>query len=322
MEKENKLFIIIPAYNEEDSIVRVIKSIPESINKVSQIRILVVNDGSTDKTVQMIKSETKAEVISHSKNKGVGAAFNSGIDYALKNKADVVVNIDADGQFNPLDISKLIEPILNNQADFTTASRFIDKNFIPKMPKIKLWGNKKVSSLVSCLTNSKFYDVSCGFRAYNKEALLNLNLFGQFTYVQETFLDLSFKGLRIKEIPVKVEYFSERRSRIYKGMFHYAVNISKIIFKTLRDYRPFGFFGSIGLTIFILGLIPDVFVLIYYFQVGGFTPYKAVGFSGIFLNIIGLGIIFLALVADMLYRIRMNQEKSLYYQKKRYYYGE
>jgi len=315
-----KLFIIIPAYNEEDSIVEVIKKIPKNIEGVDEIKVLVINDGSTDNTIKKVKLETNALIISHCQNKGVGVAFHSGINYALEEKANIVVNIDADGQFDPLDIPKLINPILKNQADFVTASRFIDNNFIPKMSKTKFWGNKKVARLISWLVKKKFYDVSCGFRAYNKEAILYLNLFGQFTYVQEVFLDLSFKGLRIKEIPIKVKYFSERKSRIFKGVFHYAFNTLKIIFRTLRDYRPLNFFGSIGLIVFIIGLIPDVFVMIHFFQAGSFTPYKAVGFAGIFLNIIGLGILFLALVADMLYRIRMNQEKMLYYEKKRYYY--
>ena len=322
MKKNNLLLIIIPAYNEKDLIVSVIKNIPEFIKGIDEIKVLVINDGSTDKTVQIVQLETEAIVISHSENRGVGAAFHTGINYALKNRADIVVNIDADKQFNPSDIPKLIQPILNNQADFVTASRFIEKEFIPEMPKIKLWGNKKIASLISWLIKKKFYDVSCGFRAYNKEAILNLNLFGQFTYVQEVFLDLSFKGLQIKEIPIQVKYFPKRCSRIYKGAFHYTVNTLKIIFKTLRDYRPLKFFGLIGLIIFFLGLIPDIFVIVYFFQTGGFTPYKAFGLMGIFLNIVGLAILFLSLLADMLYRIRMNQEKMLYYEKKRYYYGK
>lgn len=316
-----KLLIIIPAYNEEATIGSVIKEIPQNIEGIDKIEILVIDDGSSDKTVKVVKEKISVMVVSHKVNQGVGVAFHTGINYALENRVDIVVNIDADGQFNPLDIPKLIKPILDNQADFVTASRFIDKDFIPKMSKIKLWGNKKIASLISWLTKKKFYDVSCGFRAYNKEAILNLNLFGQFTYVQEVFLDLSFKGLRIREIPIKVKYFSERKSRIFKGVFHYAFNTLKIIFRTLRDYRPLNFFGSIGLIVFIIGLIPDVFVMIHFFQTGGFTPYKAVGFAGIFLNIVGLGILFLALVADMLYRIRMNQEKILYYEKKKYYYN-
>lgn len=316
-----KLIISIPAYNESKTIVEVIKNIPQSIEGIDSIEIVVIDDGSTDDTVQRVKSETRAAVISHGQNRGVGAAFHSGVNYALKNKADILVSIDADGQFNPLDIPKLIDPILEGQADFVTASRFMDKKLIPDMPRIKLWGNKWVAQLISWLTGNKFYDVSCGFRAYHQEALLNLNLFGQFTYVQETFLDLSFKGLRIKEIPIKVKYFPQRQSRVYRGLFDYSINTLKIILKTLRDYRPLRFFGSLGLTLFLAGLIFDSFMLTFFIQTGAFTPHKWVGLTGIFLNVIGLIILVLALIADMLFRIRMNQEKILYYQKKRTYYS-
>lgn len=315
-----KLIIIIPAYNEEKTIIKVIKKIPLRIKGVDIAKIAVINDGSTDNTVKKVELTTNAEIISHSQNKGLGAAFRTGVGYALREKADLMVNIDADGQFNPLDIAQLIQPILNNQADFVSASRFIKKDFIPDMPAVKLWGNRGVSLLISYLVGIKFYDVSCGFRAYNKEALLNLNLFGQFTYTQETFLDLAFKGLKIKEIPLRVQYFSERKSKIYRGAFHYAINILKIIFKTARDYQPLKFFGGIGLSVFLLGLILDVFMFVFFIQTGVFTPYKWIGLLGIFLNTIGLILLVLALVADMLYRIRVNQEKMIYNQKKQEYY--
>lgn len=314
-----KLLIILPAYNEESTIIEVLKKIPLSIRGVDIIETAVVDDGSTDRTAERVKIETNAAVISHGQNKGVGAAFHTGVDYALENKADILVNIDADGQFEPTDISKLIEPILEKKADFVTASRFVEPQFIPQMPKIKLWGNKRVAGLISWLTKKKFFDVSCGFRAYNREALLNLNLFGKFTYTQEVFLDLNFKGLRIKEVPIQVKYFPQRKSKVCPSIFNYTINILKIIFKTIRDYYPLKFFGGFGLFLFIAGLIFDLAMLILYIQVGAFTPNKWVGFTGIVLNIIGLMIIVLALIADMLYRMRLNQEKILYFQKKKNY---
>jgi len=217
--KINKLLIVFPAYNEEKTIASVIREVPGNMDGVGQIRCLVVNDGSTDKTEELAL-QAGVLVVSHDQNEGLGKTFRTGVGEALKMKADVMVNIDGDGQFSPRDIPKLIKPIIENRADFVTASRFIDKNRLPQnMSRIKIWGNKKVSWLISWLTRRKFYDVSCGFRAYNREALLNLNLFGDFTYTQETFLDLSFKGLRIEEIPVEVKYFKERESRLAKNLF-------------------------------------------------------------------------------------------------------
>lgn len=291
--------VIIPAYNEEKTISKVISQIPKGF------KIVVIDDGSTDNTAKV-----KAKVISHKKNRGVGVAFQTGVKYALKSKADIMVTIDADGQFNPKDIPKLIKPILEDEADFVTASRY------GNIPKLKLWGNKQMARIISWLIKEKFSDVSCGFRAYNREALLNLNLFGEFTYTQETFLDLSFKRLRIKEVPIKVKYFKDRKSRVYKNSFNYAINALKIILRTVRDYRPLKFFGSIGLSIFTAGFILDVWMLIYYLSAGGFTPYKVIGLTGITLNIIGFLIIILALLSDMLYRIRINLERIIYYNKK------
>lgn len=316
-QNHNKLLVVIPAYNEKETIIQVIKSIPVSIDGIGNIYCMVVDDGSTDNTAELAK-RTGAIVISNYYNKGVGGAFRVGIDEALRMGADIMVNIDGDGQFNPADISCLLKPILTNEADFVTASRFIDKKFIPKdMSKIKIWGNKQVALLIGWLTKRKFYDVSCGFRAYNREALLNLNLFGDFTYTQETFLDLSFKGLRIKEVPIEVKYFKERESKIAKNLFSYTWKILGIIFKTLRDYKPLKFFGTIGISIFAIGVILDIFIFYHYFVFGSFSPYLYVAFTGAFLNAMGLIIFVVGLVTDMLDRIRMNQEKLLYYEKKR-----
>ena len=314
-----KLIIIIPAYNEEDSIKSVIKGIPQNIDGITGKEVIVIDDGSTDNTAR-VSREAGAFVVSHKENQGVGATFQTGIMEALKRGADIVVNIDGDGQFDSADISKLIEPILKNEADLVTGSRFINREFIPQnMPKIKICGNRMVSRVVSWLINKKFYDVTCGFRAYSKEAALNLNLFGKFTYTQETLLELSFKGLRVMEVPLKIQYFSERKSRVTKNLFNYIWQIFKIILRTFRDYKPLKFFGTIGFLIFLAGLCLDIFILMYHLETGSFTPYKSVAFMGGFLNAVGMGVFILGMVADMLLRIRMNQEKMLYFQKKKLY---
>ena len=192
-----KLVVMIPCLNEEKTIGGVIDQVPRQINSISELEILVIDDGSDDDTAEISK-EHGATVVSHNRNMGVGKAFRTGISRALKMGADVVVNIDGDGQFNSKDIPKLIKPITTKKADFVTASRFKDDNLVPKMPAIKKWGNRRIARLISLLTGKRFYDVSCGFRAYSKETALRMNLFGKFTYTQETFLDLAFKNLRIR----------------------------------------------------------------------------------------------------------------------------
>jgi len=315
--KEKKLVVFIPALNEEEKIASTIKSIPRNFDQIGQVQVLVVDDGSDDETVKIAK-EAGSEVVSHHSNLGVGAAFQTGLNWALKNRADILVNIDADGQFDPDDIQKLIKPILENEADMVASNRFANGR-PANMPAMKYWGNKQMTNLINFLSGQRFDDVSSGFRAYSRETMLNLNLFGKFTYTQEVFLDLSLKGLKIKQLPVDVKYFKERKSRVAGNLLSYASKTFWIIFRTIRDYKPLKFFGSIGLFIFFIGLIFDTFLFFHYISAGGFTPYVSFGFIGAYLNSIGFGIVFLGLIADMFDRVRINQEKILYFQKRRLY---
>lgn len=312
-----KLIIFIPAYNEEEKIGEVVKKIPRKYQGIDQVEVLVVDDGSKDGTVKKAK-EAGAVVISHYQNRGVGAAFQTGLNWAMKNKADILVNIDADGQFDSKDIEKLVKPIINNEADMVASNRF--ENGKPgNMPPLKYWGNKRMTNLINILAGTKFKDVSSGFRAYNREAMLNMNLFGQFTYTQEVFLDLSTKGLRIAQLPVAVKYFKSRKSKVAGNLIKYASKSFWIIFRTIRDYKPLKFFGTIGAICFIIGLFFDLFLAIHYISTGQFTPYISVGFIGAYLNTMGIGVVFLGLIADMFDRMRLNQEKILYYQKSHIY---
>lgn len=312
-----KLLVSIPAYNEEKTIVSVIKGIPTHIQGIDEIVILVIDDGSIDKTKELALSQG-TQVISHPANEGLSRAFQRIVDETLKQNMDILVNIDADGQFNGDDIPLLIKPIIDGKADCVMASRFIDKNLIPPMPLLKKWGNQTVSRLISFVAKKKFYDVSCGFRAYSREALLHLNLFSKFTYTHETLLNLIFKGLRIVEIPVKVKAEREfGESKVAHNLWRYGYNIFNTIFRTMLDYKPLKFFGWGGIILFIIGLILDLFVLIRLLAIGEITPYKSVGFGGLALNIFGLLLFIVGLIADMINRVRLTQERMLYYQKKK-----
>lgn len=313
------LLVLIPALNEEEKIGRVIGKIPKTLNSISEINILVIDDGSMDQTSEIAKKHG-AKVIKNSSNQGVGKCFQIGLEMAIETKSDILVNIDADGQFDPQEIEKLIAPIINRQADLVTGSRFIDRNYIPKnMPILKQWGNHRVANIISWATGKRLHDVSCGFRAYSKEAILRLNLFGKFTYTQETMLDLAYKGLEIAEVPVTVTYFEGRKSRIANNLFNYAYKSGSIIFRTIKDYRPLKFFGLTGIFIFTAGIGFDFFVLNHFLNTGSFSPYKIFGFIGIFLNFIGIMIFFIGILADLIDKVRITQEKILYYEKKRLY---
>jgi glycosyltransferase involved in cell wall biosynthesis len=303
--------VVIPALNEEEQIGKVIEAIPDFAD-----HIIVVDDGSTDHTVNIAKGKG-ASIVSHKYNRGVGAAFISGVKRFLELQADIMVNIDADGQFNPADIEKLIRPILENQADFVTASRFIDKAYKPDMSLIKYMGNRLMSRFVSRLTHRKFYDVSCGFRAYNKETLQRLNLFGDFTYTQETFIDLAFKQIEILEVPVHVRGRREHgKSRVASNLFRYAVQTLKIIIRTFRDNKPFRLFGFMSAFSFLLGLVFAVFLGIHYLRTGAFTPHKWAGFTAGFFFMVSLLLLLIGFVLDMFARMRRNQEEILFELKK------
>jgi glycosyltransferase involved in cell wall biosynthesis len=312
-----KLLVYMPAFNEEESIQEAINAVPRKYEGIDSMEILVVDDGSTDNTAKLAK-QAGATVISHGSNKKLGVAFGTALEYAKENRYDILVSIDADRQFNAEQIKDIIQPILKNQADMVTGNRFT-KGRPQNMPKIKYWGNKQMARLISLITEQKFTDVSCGFRAYSREALLRLNLFGSFTYTQESILDLLEKGMRIVDLPVDIKYFKGRKSRIAGNVLNYGFSTLKIILKTVRDYKPLLFFGGSGLISIIVGLIFLIFMFTHYFLTGEFTPYKFFGFIALGFLIYGLLLATVGLLADMLNRMRVNQEKILYELNKQKY---
>jgi glycosyltransferase involved in cell wall biosynthesis len=307
-----KLVVQIPALNEEKTIADVIKRIPRDIPGVSETQVRVIDDGSTDRTGELAR-EAGADVVRHEQPRGVGGAFRTGVEKAIATGADLLVTIDADGQFNPNDIPKLLDPILKGEADFVTASRFIDKALTPEMPTMKKWGNDFMARWISSLVKKRFYDVSCGFRAYSKEAFMRLVLLGEFTYTHETFLNLAFSRMIIQEVPIEVRGVREHgKSRVANNLFHYGRRTATIILKTYRDYRPLRFFGYIALALVLLSLCFLGFLISVKVRTGMFTPHKWAGFMAAALAGTGLGVFFVGVVAEMLDRIRVAQDELLY----------
>jgi len=315
---KTRISIIIPALNEEATIAEVIHHCVDVLDSEQfLVSVIVVDDGSTDRTAKKA-ADAGAQVVSHVTNRGVGRAFRTGLETALSNGADIIVNIDADGQFNPDDIRALITPIIENRADFVTASRFKDRALTPRMPLIKRWGNWMMSLLISQITRRRFYDVSCGFRAYNSEAALRLNLWGDFTYTQESFIDLQIKGMRIEEFPLKIRGEREHgKSRVASNLVNYAFRSVKTILHSYRDYWPMQFFGFISLLCMVPGSLLILFLIRHRLISGSFRPHIWAGFTGSALFAFGLIILVVGLVGEMLKRIRLNQEMLLYYQRLR-----
>ncbi len=309
------LLVSIPCLNEAATLAGVIQRIPREIEGFGRVDVLVVDDGSADESAAVARA-AGAHVLSHGANRGVGASFQTALDHAVTGRYDVLVTVDADGQFAPEDIPRLTAPIVADEADFVTASRFVDPARAPSMPSIKRWGNARMAGLVSRLTGQTFYDVSCGFRAYGREAMLNLNLHGDFTYTQETFLQLSFKRLRLREVPVDVTYFDGRVSRVANSIPRYAVKTLAIILTVYRDYRPIRFFWWLAAGFTLSGCGVASIMLVHYLRTGRFYGQLWSGLTGGFLVMVGLVLFVVGVVADLLDRVRRNQERMLYHMKR------
>jgi len=312
-----KVIVMIPAYNEERTIYQLIKDIPRDC--AQRVEVLLIDDGSKDRTVELAKSAKADHILRHKFNQGLGVTFKDGIDQALKMGADVIINIDADGQFNAQDIPKLLQPIINEKAEMVTCSRFKDDKLIPKMPLIKRFGNKIFAKILNTFLNTNFYDTQCGFRAYTREAAMNLTLFGKFTYTQEVFIDLVKKRFRIAEIPCKVAGQRQGKSRVVRNVLSYGFKVSLIIIRSTRDYEPMKFFGFPGALMMGLGTLSSLILFIRWIFTSHFDPFMIIIYANIFLIIIGALFVVLGLIADMLERNRQLQEEAIYRLKKSEY---
>lgn len=310
-----KLIVVSICKDEAKTIGEVLDGVPKQIPGVTEIEKWVIDDGSTDNTAE-VSLKHSASVISDGVSKRLAFRFREAVEMALSRGADIMVNIDGDLQFDPKDIPKLVEPIVKGKADFVVADRFTDSSDgqrrRPKdMPKGKYLGNRVGSKVVSKLSKHNFRDVTCGFRAYNRDALFALNTDGTYTYTQESFQILAMKKIRIVSVPINVKYYPGRESRVVSGVLHFIAISAVSILRSYRDFAPLRFFGWLGLVPFVLGTISLAIFIGHYFVTGSFSPYKFLGFAGVYL--ITMGIIFwgLGLVADMLSRMLNNQEKIL-----------
>jgi len=321
-----KLIVNIPAYNEDQQLAKTIQRIRDSFRddfysqrlgtKITEKLIQVVDDGSTDRTAEIAR-ENADLVVSYKPNRRLAYSFKRAVENSLLNQADLMVNIDADGQFNPGDIPELLTPILEGKSDMVVASRF-GKFRAKNIPFLKDSLNRLAARIIGFFLNYPIDDLTCGFRAHNQETLLRLNLTNTtFTYTQETIIDAIGKNLKIKWIPVKVEYFADRKSRVVKSIWRFVNDSSKIILKAIRDVRPLKFFGLPGLFLIGIGLIDLTYFFINYIQELKIKPYQNhIIFSSV-LMAIGIQLLVFALIADMIKSNRQLTEDLLYREKKR-----
>jgi glycosyltransferase involved in cell wall biosynthesis len=254
--------------------------------------------------------------VSYKPNRRLAYSFKRAVESSLKNGADLMVNIDADGQFDPLDIPKLLSPILEGNSDMVIANRF--GNIKAKgIPWIRNFLNRFAASMVGYFLNLKTEDLTCGFRAHNRETLLRLNLTNlNFTYTQETIIDAIGKNLKLKWIPIEVKYFENREPKITKSLFKFVNNGFKIILKAVRDIRPMKFFGIPGLFMMTFSFIVFSIFLVNYINTLEITRYRNYIFLSAALFFVGLQFLVFALIADMIKTSRNLSEEQFYQWKK------
>jgi len=295
-----KLIVTLPAYNEEKNIGAVIRDIHTELKKHNyDYKILVVDDGSKDKTAEISKSEG-AVVIKHPMNYGLAESFKTEMKGCLGHNPDVIVHIDADGQYRAEDIPRLVGEVKKGN-DLVLGSRFSGK--IEYMPLIKRLGNIAFSRVVSNIIRKKLVDTQTGFRAFTKE-IAKLPIISTYTYTQEQIIRAAKQKSRIKEIPV---YFRKRgkgtKSRLMRNPYHYAKSAWLNLIRIYRDYEPLKFFGWPGLSFILLSIILSLRLLFNFakrhFPLGYWDEYVPTLILIAILIFGGLQLIFFGLLADM-----------------------
>ena len=248
-----KLVIQVPCLNEEKTLPLVLNSIPKRIPGISDIEILIIDDGSTDRTVEIAKAHGVKHFVHHARNRGLGISFNDGVEKAMEMGADIVVNTDGDNQYPQDRIADLVQPILRGEADIVIADR--------QTHKIKHFsiGKKLLQRLGSHIVNqaagTNLPDASSGFRAYSKESLLQLNTITRFSYCMETIIQAGQKRMKIVSLPVTTNP-KLRESRLFKSTPEHVMKSAVAIIRAYIMYKPYVVFGFSGITLFIIGMIP------------------------------------------------------------------
>ncbi len=291
-----KLVIQIPCLNEENSLPVTLEALPKHIDGIDEIEVLVIDDGSTDNTVDVAKRAGADAVISLGSNKGLAKAFVAGINKALSMGADIIVNTDADNQYKAEYIEKLIKPILENKADIVIGARPVDS--IEHFSPLKKFLQKLGSAVMRFVSSSTVKDAPSGFRAFSKNAALQMNVFDKYTYTLETIMQARAKGLVIDCVDIDVNP-ELRKSRLFNNMFQY---IRRSIFTMLRMfiiYRPFRFFIVLGLLFFLSGLLLGVRYLYYYSIGDGIGHIQSLILTAILL-IFGVQVSLIAVLSELL----------------------
>lgn len=290
-----KLVIQIPCYNEEETLAITLQALPKSIQGIDEIQILVIDDGSTDKTVETARQNGVKDFVILPNNIGLAKAFSTGLMKSLELGADIIVNTDADNQYCAEDIEKLVKPIIDARADIVIGARPIEN--IEHFSLIKKLLQKLGSGVMRLVSSTKIADATSGFRAFSRNAALQINVFDNYTYTLETIIQAKAKGLEIISVPIRVNP-ELRKSKLIKNIFDYIKRSTFTMLRMFIVYRPFRFFAIIGCLFLIPGFLLGLRFLYFYFNHAGTGHIQSLILAAV-LIITGVQIGLIAVLADL-----------------------
>lgn len=302
-----KVVVQIPCLNEEQTLGVVLQSIPKKIKGVDSVEILIIDDGSTDKTIEVAKKHGVKHFVRHAKNMGLARSFHDGVNYALSIGADIVVNTDGDNQYPQALIGDLVQPILEGRAEIVIGDRQTAK--IAHFSGFKKVMQRFGSWVVNKAAGTDLPDAASGFRAYSKESLMRLNIVTQFSYCMETIIQAGNKRIPIESIQIETNA-KTRESRLFKNIWQHMYKSGSAITRSYIMYRPHLIFISLGAILLTLGLIPFVrYALIYVSgDRGDHIQSLLLGAVLVFASLITFA---LAIISDIIRTTRTLQEDAL-----------
>lgn len=291
-----KLIIQIPCYNEAETLAVALDALPRQMTGFDTVEWMVIDDGSHDNTSRIARENGVDHVIHHTRNQGLARAFMSGLDACLRLGADIIVNTDADNQYNADDIPALVAPILEQRADIVVGARPIAT--IEHFSPVKKFLQKLGSWVVRVASNTDIPDAPSGFRAMSRAAAQRLMVFNDYTYTLETIIQAGQKNMAIISVPIRTNA-DLRPSRLVKSIPSYVKRSIITIVRIFIIYRPFRFFGSIGALLFGLGFLLGLRFLLLYIEGEGQGHIQSIILAGT-LMIIGFQTLLVAFLADLL----------------------
>ena len=302
-----KLIVQIPCFNEDQTLPQTVKDIPREIAGVDVVEVLIIDDGSTDRTVEVARECGVDHIVRHKNNRGLARAFRSGIDTCLRLGADIIVNTDGDNQYAGRDIPKLILPILQGEADVVIGDR--QTSNVSHFSQTKKTLQALGSFAVRKLSETDVPDAVSGFRALSRDAALQMNIVSPFSYTIEMLIQAGKKHLAVSSVPIETNP-KTRKSRLFKSVPKFIERSLTTMVRIYAMYQPLRVFFFIGMTLSIVGIVPIVRFLYFYFTEGGAGHVQSLIIGGALL-VIGFITFLIGLVADLINYNRQLIEMTL-----------